>query len=99
MALHDLQALYSHYPEIIAQILSDEFSSHEFILRLAQQHQVDYVEALHSYRSGEPFRQVHAILSAQLQRHPDLVTQIEDAVGSPNIFGEPQTCARWRKVA
>lgn len=98
MALHDLQALYNHYPDIIAQ-MPREFSSHEFILRLAQQHQVDYVEALHSYRSGEPFRQVHAILSAQLQRHPTLVTQIEDAVGSPNIFGEPQTCARWRKLA
>ncbi len=90
--------LFARYPEIIA-LMRPEFTSHEFILRLAQRNQADYIEALHSFGSDEPFRKVHAQLSQQLQKHPALVTQLADDPSSPNIFGEPQICARWQRVA
>ena len=98
MSAHNFQPLYERYPEIIAQ-MPGEFTSHEFILRLAQQNQADYIEALYSYRDNEPFRKVHGQLANQLHQHQNLVTQIDDAPNSPNIFGEPQICSKWRKAA
>jgi len=35
---HNLESLYKHYPAIIGQV-SRTFTSHKFILCLAQQHQ------------------------------------------------------------
>jgi hypothetical protein len=72
---HDFSALYACYPDVIQQ-MQDVFTSHEFILKLAQQHQSLYVEALYSYCDSlhrdqpTPFRTVHGILSKHLRiRH------------------------------
>ena len=100
MALHDFQPLYNFYPALIAQ-MDPAFTSHEFILLLAQQHQVEYVNALHSYASSgnnQPFLQVHGQLANQLKQHPTLVRYIGDAKNSPNIFGDKQTCAQWERI-
>lgn len=102
MLKHDFSSLYQHYPSIIAQ-MPETFSSHEFILRLAQQHQKLYVEALYSYRDslprGEPapFRFVHSILARRLTHHRDLVKRIGDKE-SENVFRNTQTCAEWKKL-
>ena len=45
MTSHNFTAIYSHYPAIIAQMPS-LFTSHQFILRLAQANQPLYIEAL-----------------------------------------------------
>jgi len=47
MAEHGLSALYEAYPAIIEQ-MPETFDSHAFILRLAHEQQVLYVEALYS---------------------------------------------------
>ena len=91
-----LASLYAQYPVIIAQMPA-VFTSHEFILRLAQQHQADYIEALHVYRADEPFRKLHGLLARRLRQHRALVIQIADAPSSLNIFNEPQICARWQR--
>lgn len=98
----DFSDLYKQYPHIINQ-MDDVFTSHEFILRLAQQNQASYVTALYQYRNtvhrdaSAPFMVVHGILAKKLRMHSDLVAYIGD-VESTNIFGEPDECAQWQKV-
>lgn len=99
MAIHNFDALYAKYPAVIAE-MSDTFTSHEFILRLAQQYQALYIEALYSYRNREreaPFMTVHSILARQLQNYPHLIREI-DYVPSTDIFGQSNKCAKWQKV-
>lgn len=96
MARHNFSALLLHYPDVIAEMPS-QFKSHEFILRLAQKNQRDYVEALFAYRTNdEPFRSVHRQLSAKLNNYPHLVEKLRPT-GSWDIFGHANTCMSWRK--
>ena len=99
MAIHNFDTLFAQYPMIIAE-MPDEFTSHEFILRLAQQNQALYIEALYSYRNRKreaPFMTVHGILAKQLQTYPHLIREI-DYVPSIDIFGQSNKCAQWQKV-
>lgn len=102
MSKHDFGALYEQYPSIIAE-MDDTFTSHEFILRLAHQHQKLYVEALYSYRDSlyegkpAPFRPVHQILGRRLAAHKELVTRIGETT-SDDIFRNPQVCSKWKKL-
>ena len=102
MTEFDFSDLYAQYPTVIEQ-MDKTFTSHKFILRLAQQNQSAYVTALYHYRdtvrsgAAVPFMVVHGILSKRLRAHPELVTYMGD-VNSINIFGEPDECAQWRKV-
>ena len=43
MSAHDFDTLYAEYPDLIAQMPA-VFTSHQFILRLAQQNQALYIE-------------------------------------------------------
>lgn len=102
MTQHDFSSLYEQYPNIIAQ-MGEEFTSHEFILKLAQQNQPQYIEALYAYRSSThrgaiaPFRVVHDILTQRLSKSP-LITKAENSVDSHDIFGRRNKCAGWRKI-
>lgn len=92
-----LQALYAHYPAVIA-LMPPVFTSHEFIRRLFQRHQSEFIDALHVYRStGAPMRQLTSQLSRQLHQYPGLVSYRQE-VDSPNIFGDPSKCAEWERV-
>ena len=103
MPKHDFSALQSHYPEIIAQ-MQPVFTSHQFILALAQQHQVEYIHALADYvdsvhvETPAPFQFVHSKLATMLHQFPQLVQFVRDDAPSINIFGEDNQCAEWRKV-
>lgn len=103
MPKHNFDALFEQYPAIIAQ-MPETFTSHEFILCLAQQNQALYVEALYSYRDSlhrgapAPFLMVHSILSKRLKLYPNLVKLDRYDVPSTDIFGHPNECAQWKKL-
>jgi fructose-1,6-bisphosphatase len=105
MTQHDFSDLLDHYSEIIDQ-MENVFTSHQFILALAQRYQGFYVEALYAYRDSvhrgrpAPFRAVHGILAQYLNDYSHLVTRDppDEDVASENIFGRPDTCAQWHKL-
>ena len=104
MTEHDFSQLYEQYPTIIQQ-MEETFTSHKFILKLAQQNQTQYVEALYTYRDNEhrgtpaPFRVVHMILAQHLNSLPAFVIKIRDNAPSKDIFRRDNQCAEWRKVS
>jgi hypothetical protein len=92
-----MDKLISQYPTIIA-LMDREFTSHEFILALAQRNQPAYVAALHHYvAGGDPFRTLHGQLSQALRDFPTLV-QHDGEVDSIDIFRNPGRCAKWRRL-
>jgi hypothetical protein len=102
MPQHDFDELFKAYPEIIGE-MEKTFNSHEFILKLANKMQTEYVEALYAYRHSDgesrpaPFRDVHRELARLLHKCEELVKP--DGRGqSEDIFGESQECAEWEKV-
>jgi len=103
MAKYDFSSLFDQYPIIIEQ-MPGIFTSHEFILKLAQQNQARYVEALYAYRyndDGEPlapFRTVHGILAKELRSFSKLVEIVRKDASSKDIFGNSSKCALWKKV-
>ena len=100
---HDFGELYSRYPSIIEQ-MPETFTSHQFILELARLNQIQYIEALFSYRmhmhrgAPAPFMIVHGILAQNLLQFPDLVEQTRKDIPSKNIFGEDAGSSEWQKV-
>jgi hypothetical protein len=98
---HDFSRLYAFYPDLIAQMPAT-FSSHEFFLYLAHQHQDLYVEALYSYRDAlrrgrsAPFLSVHSVLGKQLSDRTDLVERV-GSESRPHIFGQVQAFPLWRR--
>jgi len=99
MRKHDFRSLYDRYPAAINR-MPEIFTSHQFILTLAQENQRLYIEALYSYRMREaPFKVVHGILAAYLRHVSKLVRRLGNAdVASPNVFGEHGSCALWQRV-
>ena len=50
-----LETLYERFDEILAEI-PDKFTSHQFILKLAQRYQREYIEVLYHYRESDIVR-------------------------------------------
>ena len=103
MTEHDFSDLFEQYPNIIEE-MPEIFTSHEFILKLAQQNQAEYVEALHAYCHKEegvaptPFMTVHGILAKGLNSFPKLIELFRTDAPSKDIFGRSGKSALWKKV-
>jgi len=93
----EFEALFHHYPEIL-DAMPDTFTSHQFILTLAQRYQRQYIELLHTYRASDgPFREAHKKLAKGLNRFPERVTKGE-RVNSTDIFGNSGDVREWHKI-
>jgi hypothetical protein len=91
-----LDDIKSHYPAVIAG-MGSEFNSHEFILRLAQEHQAAYIRVLYHYvESNHPFKQAHGALAQALEQFDTLIEKIANKE-SNNIFGEKSLAIVWSK--
>ncbi len=98
MSLHDFDELFSHYPEVIAD-MDEVFTAHQFILRLGQRNQRAYIEALNAYRNGlAPFQQVHQRLAEMLGKSP-ACERCGEELDSFDIWRNPESSSRWRKVS
>ncbi len=103
MTVPVFRPLFEHYPTTIALMDNSIFTSHEFILKLAQQHQVPYIEALHYYlhspdeQHPTPFKIVHGILAKHLRTHGDLVRYAGETE-SIDIFTRDNRCAQWERI-
>jgi hypothetical protein len=94
---HNFAPLESNYPTVIA-LMPSVFTSHQFILRLAQLNQSLYIEALSANRADPaPSRRVHSRLSRRLHDFPHLVRH-RGSVASNDIFGDPCECAEWQRI-
>jgi hypothetical protein len=101
MIPYDFSALESKFPETVCQ-MEDIFTSHEFLLKLTQQNQVEYIKALYSYaveeKSPSPFKAVHKGIIQKLKTHTELVKLKPGRLSSTDIFGQSETCSEWEKV-
>lgn len=92
-----MDELLAQYETVIG-LMNSDFTSHEFILMLAQRNQAAYVAALSQHvAGGEPFRALHAQLSRALNNHPALVQHTGNRA-SNDIFGNRGDCATWHRV-
>ncbi len=102
MPQYDFSSLFARYPEIIRD-MPKRFDSHDFIIKLAQVYQPEYIEALYAYRNRRyqrvpaPFMVVHGILAKRLTAHPDLIDRILPDKDSKDIFGNKDSASRWKK--
>lgn len=85
--------------EIIRNIPTDIFDSHEFIRNFSKRFEIKYVKFLSSYQQ-EPFRNVHAQIGKFLSDHQSLLKIKDDGITqSPNVFGIVTQNERWLKTA
>lgn len=87
------------------QSMSATFDTHQLILKLAQENQPAYISALYESvetSSATPFQAVHSAIGKSLKQNSlELGIQETDTganYSSPNIFGIPSSCSRWKKL-
>lgn len=97
MSTEHFEALEAIYEQVIA-LMPETFDSHEFILKLAQEHQRLYVQALVEYADSErPFQIAHGQIAIRLNNFPSLVTKVGEH-NSKDIFLQVNSAVVWRKL-
>ena len=94
-----VDALEQHFEAVIGA-MENRFTSHEFFLRLAHDHQSDYVAGLAAYaEGGMPFRDLHHALIQRLKGlEGKLITLRNESYPSRDIFGTPSHSGVWKKL-
>lgn len=94
-----VDALEQHFEAVVAA-MENRFTSHEFFLRLAHDHQSDYVAGLAAYaEGGMPFRDLHHALVQRLKGlEGKLITLRTGSYPSRDIFGTPSHSGLWKKL-
>ena len=86
------------YPSIIDMMPDDLFNTHNFILRLVQEYQELYVQALMEYsKNDQPSLMVIEQIAAGLRERNDLIIYVRSEP-IENIFEQKRDFEVWRKV-
>ena len=94
-----VQVLEQYFEDTI-KTMDTRFTSHEFFLRLAHNHQPEYVAGLAAHaEGGYPFRDLHHALAKRLKGlEGKLITLRKESYPSRDIFGTPSHSGLWRKL-
>jgi len=101
MDTYDFSELESKFEDTVKKMKEPRFTSHEFLLKLSQANQIEYIKALHNYTvngNQTPFRTVHGMLMKKLKERTDLVKCISVDCKDLDIFGDTVNNALWEKV-
>ncbi len=102
MPRQDFENLFTHYPTTIRS-MPRKFTSHQFILRLAHDHQTEYIEALYACRRAKrsgraaPFMALHALLAQELGNYARLAVKVGVENNSRDIFGNSNSSTVWQR--
>jgi hypothetical protein len=90
-----MEDLFEKILDVIGS-LKDEFTTHELILKLAHQHQREYIKALYEHRNLErPFGTLHSRIGKHLSSMNSVQFVGDEA--DMDIFGHKSENALWRK--
>lgn len=95
----EVDTLEQHLESVVA-VMDSRFTSHELFLRLAHDHQKDYVAGLAAYSTSNfPFRDLHHALVQRLKNlEGKLVSLRKESYPSRDIFGTPSHSGLWKKL-
>jgi hypothetical protein len=97
MSASEFESLESVYPKVIDS-MPETFDSHQFILKLAQDYQRLYVQALIEHvKSERPFQIAHGQIAIRLHNFPSLVSRIGEH-DSEDIFRQVNSAVVWQKL-
>ena len=97
MSADEFKSLEAVYEKVIG-LMPARFDSHEFVLKLAHEHQQLYAQALIEYAESEkPFQVVNAQIAMRLLKFPNLVTRIGEHI-STDMFLKETTATVWQKI-
>jgi len=96
---NEVDALENCFDGVLAAMES-RFTSHQFFLRLAHDHQQEYVAALAAYaEGGKPFRDLHHALVKRLKKlEGKTITLRKESYPSQDIFCTPSHSGLWKKL-
>jgi hypothetical protein len=95
----EVEALEQYFEDTL-KTMDTRFTSHEFFLRLAHDHQREYVAGLAAYsEGGYPFRDLHHALAKRLKElEGKRIALRKGSYPSRDIFGTPSHSALWKKL-
>ena len=99
----DINLFLNQHQSEIVDIISNlkkkvDFSSHDFIEKLAQRYEADYIEMLVNYQgTGNSFQTVHSIIARYLSLNKTTLGIVKTKPKpSENVFGSDDLIQWWR---
>ena len=86
--------------EGVLEEMDTRFTSHQFFLRLAHDHQQEYVAGLAAFAAGgTPFKDLHHAVVKRLKKlEGQAITLRKESYPSQDIFGTPSHSGLWKKL-
>ncbi len=86
--------------EGVLSVMETRFTSHQFFLRLAHDHQREYTAGLAAFADGgTPFKDLHHALVKRLKKQEGRAISLrKESYPSQDIFGTPSHSGLWKKL-